>query len=35
MSHSPLDLLHHILEETKYLMRDSEGLSLESFLVDK
>ena len=35
MSHSPLDLLHHILEETQYLMRDSEGLSLESFLTDE
>ena len=35
MSFEPRDYLRHILSETDYLIRTSEGLSLEVFLADE
>ena len=35
MSHSPLDLLRHILEEIDYLAATSRALAKESFLSDE
>ncbi|NOX64124.1 MAG: DUF86 domain-containing protein [Chloroflexi bacterium] len=34
MSRSPIEYLRHILDETDYLLRESEGLSKEAFLYD-
>ncbi len=34
MSHSPLEYLRHILDETEYLLSKREGLSKEQFLRD-
>ncbi|MGB9881075.1 MAG: DUF86 domain-containing protein, partial [Anaerolineae bacterium] len=34
MSRSPLDYLHHILDETEYLLKHSRGLTKERFLED-
>ncbi len=35
MSHSPLELLRHILEEIDYLTTTAEGLAKETFLRDE
>ncbi len=35
MSFEPRDYVHHILAETEYLLRASEGLDLEAFLSDE